>query len=108
MSSRRSPESFAAPKRRALFYRCPWCQKPRRYLYRLTLAGSKLVDYLGLRCPACTGLRFASQGCYRGVFERALFAIGGPAREPLPRHAWDPRAVSDPRMVADEFPNLLS
>jgi hypothetical protein len=46
-----------------------------------------------------------------GGVERALFAAvyaGGPAREPLPRHPWDPRAVSDPKMVADEFPNLLS
>lgn len=51
----------------ALFYRCLWCQKPRRSLYRLTLSGRRLVDYLGLRCRACAGLRFASQGCYRGV-----------------------------------------
>ncbi len=27
----------------ALFYRCSWCHKPRRYLYLLTLSGTKLV-----------------------------------------------------------------
>ena len=81
----------------ALFYRCLWCRKPRRYLYRLTLSGTKLVGYLGLRCRVCAGLRFASQGRYQGT------AAWGP----LPRFPWDPRAVSDPRMVLDEFPALL-
>lgn len=80
----------------ALFYRCLWCRKPRRYLYRLTLSGTRLVDYLGLRCQVCAGLRFASQGRYQGA------AAWGP----LPRFPWDPRAVSDPRMVLDEFPAL--
>ncbi len=40
-----------------LFYRCPWCQKPRRYLYRPTLSGTKLVGYGGLRCQARARLR---------------------------------------------------
>ena len=40
----------------ALFYCCPWCQKPRRYLYLLTRSGDTLVDYQGLRCQACAGL----------------------------------------------------
>src|SRR5439155_19488930 len=39
----------------ALFYRCPWCRKPRRHLYLLSLSGAKLVEYLGLRCQVCAG-----------------------------------------------------
>ncbi len=45
----------------AFFYRCPCCQKPRRYLYRLTLSGTTLVDYGGLRCQVWARLRFGSQ-----------------------------------------------
>jgi hypothetical protein len=80
----------------ALFYRCPWCRKPRRHLYLLSRVGAKLIDYLGLRCQVCAGLRFESQGRYQGA----------DAWAPLPRFPWDPRAVSDPRMVLDEFPGL--
>jgi len=58
----------------ALFYRCPWCRKPRRHIYLLTLVGAKLVDYLGLRCQVCAGLRFRSQGRYLSSFTRAFFA----------------------------------
>ena len=58
----------------ALFYRCPWCRKPRRHLYLLSLVGAKLVDYLGLRCQVCARLRFQSQGRYIPWFERAFFA----------------------------------
>ena len=90
----------------ALFYRCPWCGKPRRHLYLLTLVGTKLVDYLGLRCQVCAGLRFGSQGRYVGSFTRALFAPfleGHRTVLPFPRRPWDPRAVSDPRLVAEEL-----
>ena len=90
----------------ALFYRCPWCGKPRRHLYLLTLVGTKLVDYLGLRCQVCAGLRFGSQGRYVGSFTRALFAPfleGHRTVLPFPRRPWDPRAVSDPRLVAQEL-----
>lgn len=90
----------------ALFYRCPWCRKPRRHLYLLTLVGAKLVDYLGLRCQVCAGLRFASQGRYITGFERAFFAPlleGYRSVVPFPRRPWDPRAVSDPRLVAEEL-----
>ncbi len=55
----------------ALFYRCSWCQKPRRYLYLLALSGTKLVSDLGLRCQACARLRFGSQGRYRSAFSVA-------------------------------------
>ena len=58
----------------ALFYRCPWCRKPRRHLYLLSLVGAKLVDYLGLRCQVCAGLLFGSQGRYVSSFTRAFFA----------------------------------
>ena len=90
----------------ALFYRCPWCRKPRRHLYLLSLVGTTLVDYLGLRCYVCAGLRFKSQGRYVRSFIRAVFAgkfQGHRMVAPLPRFPWDPRAVSDPRLVADEL-----
>ena len=90
----------------ALFYRCPWCRKPRRYLYLLTLVGAKLVNYLGLRCQVCARLRFQSQGRYITWLERAFFALfleGHRTVLPFPRRPWDPRAVSDPRLVAEEL-----
>jgi hypothetical protein len=87
-------------------YRCPSCRRRRRYLYPYALVGGRLVDWLGWQCQACAGLRWASQGSYRGVFDRAIEVALGVRREPYPRHPWDPRAVSDPRMVVDEFPNL--
>lgn len=91
----------------ALLYRCPGCGRPRRHLYPWSLVGRRIVRYLGWRCQACAGLRWASQGSYRGRFDRALSAaLGGGRRDPLPRQPWDPRAVSDPRMVLDEFSNL--
>ena len=89
-----------------IFYSCPWCQKPRRHLYRLTLSRGDLVAHLGLRCQVCAGLRFTSQGRYRGRGERelvALFYQGRRTSEPRPRRPWDPRAVSDPRLVAQEL-----
>ena len=36
--------------------------------------GTKLVDYLGLRCHGCAGLRFRAQGRYVRNFTRAFFA----------------------------------
>jgi hypothetical protein len=39
----------------------------------------------------------ASQGRYLGVLHRL----------PFPRHPRDPRAVSDPRLILDEFPDLV-
>ena len=44
----------------AFFYHCPTCRKPRRYLYRLSLSLTGLVDYFGLQCQRCAGLRFRS------------------------------------------------
>ena len=90
----------------ALFYRCPWCRKPRRHLYLLSLSGAKLVEYLGLRCQVCAGLQFHSRGRYITRFERALFAPfleGHRTVVPFPRRPWDPRALSDPRLVAQEL-----
>jgi hypothetical protein len=94
----------------AILYRCPSCGTPRRYLYGLALIDNTLVHDGLWRCRVCAGLTFASQGRYRNRWERLSFAaVYGetPAREPLPRHPWDPRAVSDPRMVVDEFPGQL-
>jgi hypothetical protein len=89
-----------------LLYVCPWCRKPRRYLYRLSLVGENLVDYQGLRCQTCAGLRWASQGWYQPRFVSAFFEglTGGvPVRNWLPRWPWDPRAVSDARLLGPEF-----
>jgi len=95
-----------------MLYRCPVCEKPRRYLYRLTVSGGRLADYFGLQCQACTGLRWASQGRYRNKLERSFVGVlasiyGQSASYSLPRSPWDPRAVSDPRVVVDEFPDDL-
>jgi hypothetical protein len=88
-----------------LFYVCPHCQKPRRYLYAGSISEGRLVDYFGWRCQECCGLRWGSQGRYRRQLDRALF--GTHVRAPLPRQPWDPRAVSDPRLLLDEFPDQL-
>jgi excisionase family DNA binding protein len=79
----------------ALFYLCPWCRKPRLFLYLQTLSGDELVEYLGPRCLRCAGLRFASQGRYRTKLTREFSPILGPR----PRYPWDPWAVSDPRIA---------
>jgi len=49
----------------------PWCRRPRRHVYLLTRVGAKFVDYLGLRCQDCAGLRFGSRGRYITRAERA-------------------------------------
>ena len=95
---------------RSLLYCCPGCKKPRRYLYRHSMSGGRLVDYHGWGCQECSGLRWASQGRYRMQLERDFFLAvygGRRVREPLPRHRWDPGAVSDPRLVVDEFAGQL-
>jgi len=79
----------------SLFYVCPWCRKPTRFLYLQALSGSELVDYLGPRCQGCAGLRFASQGRYRSKLAREFAPMMGPR----PRHPWNPWAVSDPRIA---------
>jgi hypothetical protein len=51
------------------------------------------------------------QGRYHRQLRRALFAAfygpGAHVREPLPRHPWDPHAVSDPRLIVDRFQGAL-
>src|SRR5262249_41024590 len=76
------------------------------HLYRLTRVGTKLVDYLGLRCHGCAGLRFRPQG--RNVMTLRAPSLRPSSKghrkiAPLPRCPWDPRAVSDPRLVAGEL-----
>ena len=64
------------------------------------------MDCLGLHCYVCTWLRFESQGRYVRNFIRGAFAglfQGHRMVAPLPRFPWDPRAVSDPRLVAEEL-----
>jgi hypothetical protein len=96
----------------AILYRCPVCRRACRYLYIHVVVFGRLVEHLGWQCQACAGLHWRSQGRYRTAFLRreyarasAILGLAKPS-EPLPRHPWDPRAVSDPRLVADEFPNL--
>jgi hypothetical protein len=45
----------------ALFYICPSCQRPRRFLYLLAMSGTTLVASRGLLCQRCANLRFVSQ-----------------------------------------------
>ena len=95
-----------------ILYCCPICEKPRRYLYRLVRTADGLADYFGLQCQACAGLRWASQGRYRNSIEREVSSTidvvyGRRMRGLVPRYPWEPRAVSDPRMVVAAFPHLL-
>jgi len=95
----------------ALLYKCPPCGAPRRYLYGLRLVADTPKEDGVWRCVICAGLRFCSQGRYRRQLERAMFAAcygDLRIREPLPRHPWDPRAVSDPGMVVEEFCGALA
>ena len=75
-----------------LFYVCAGCQRPRRHLYPWPVIDDRLVQDLNPRCVQCAGLRYLTQG----------IPGGGPSTEP-----WHPRAVSDARMVASEFPGSL-
>ena len=96
--------------RQAIVYQCPGCSQPRRHLYLRSLVIGRLVDYQGPLCQACAGLRWASQGRYIGALHRAFRAglgLQAAGRLPFPRHSWDPRAVSDPRLILDEFPDLV-
>jgi hypothetical protein len=93
-----------------ILFRCPNCDRAKRFLYLLSVVDRSLVAYQGPRCQACAGLRWSSQGRYQGFVERGFRAVmsGGQAmRLPYPRDPWDPRAVSDPRMVMAEFPDQL-
>ncbi len=93
-----------------ILFRCPNCDRPKRFLYLLSVVDRSLVAYQGPRCQACAGLRWASQGIYLGVFGRgfrAAMAGGQGRRLPYPRHPWDPRAVPDPRTLMAEFPDQL-
>jgi hypothetical protein len=89
--------------RSTILYLCPDCGRPCRYLYRYALAGHRRVSKGRFRCQTCARLRFVSQGSYRGRFARAFSAVltqhCGSVREPYPRYPWDPRAVSDPRLL---------
>jgi hypothetical protein len=92
----------------ALFYLCPACDQPRRHLYLGMRAGADVVDHFGLRCQRCAKLLFRSQGRYILVLWRQLLKESfGPGTKPgllTESGAWDPEAISDPRLVADRFP----
>src|SRR5713226_5381866 len=68
----------------ALFYICPSCQRPCRFLYLLAMSGTTLVASRGLQCQRCANLRFVSQGAYRPSFARSW--------GPYARNPWDPQA----------------
>jgi hypothetical protein len=91
-----------------LLYLCPTCEKPHRYLYRLSMSLTGLVDYFGLQCQFCAGLRFSSQGRYMYSLLRSTVKMLRQAGEKFPRWPWDPRAVSDPRLVAQGAPGALT
>ncbi len=80
-----------------------------RNLLGLTLFGSSPLKIVVIGCcQACKGYRWQSQGAYRSALARAIQAALGVVRDPYPRHPWDPRAVSDPWLLADEFPELFA
>jgi hypothetical protein len=83
----------------AVLYRCPSCRRPTRYLYFLGLSGGRLCKLRDCRCQQCARLRWASQGEYQRGGRLGRGALG---RYPV----WDPRAVSDPSLLKDEFPEL--
>ena len=91
MLRRRLPKGMGE----ALFYLCPSCQRPRRFLYLLAMSGPTLVASRGLLCQRCANLRFASQGWYKSAFLRFC--------GPCARYPWDPQAVSDPRLIAEDL-----
>ena len=72
-----------------LFYVCAGCQRPHRHLYPWAMIDGRLAQDLNPRCAQCAGLRYLCQGN----------PGGGSSSSP-----WYPRAVSDARMVASEFP----
>jgi hypothetical protein len=76
----------------------------------LQLLSGRVIDDGIWRCHRCAELLFVSQGRYRSRFEIAVFDVlygDARVREPLPRRPWDPRAVSHPRVVTNEFPGVL-
>ena len=75
-----------------LFYVCAGCQRPHRHLYPWAMIDGRLAQHLNPRCAQCAGLRYLCQGN----------PGGGSSSSP-----WYPRAVSDARMVASEFPDSL-
>jgi hypothetical protein len=71
----------------------------------------RLVGCTGTTLPGMRGPAMASQGRYLGVLHRAFRAglgLQASDRLPFPRHPRDPRAVSDPRLILGEFPDLVS
>ncbi len=91
----RHPALTGAPApvgRRSALLPLPACRHRRRHLYPWQVINGRLDRDLNPRCRQCAGLRYLTQG----------IPGGGPHTEP-----WRPRAVSDPRMVASEFPGSL-
>src|SRR5947207_7912341 len=84
-----------------LFYVCAGCNRPRRYLYPWEMIDGRLVHDLSLRCAQCARLRYPCQGGRGPGTTVEPWASSRPSVEP-----WEPRAVSDPRMIASEFPKL--
>src|SRR2546427_11956354 len=63
----------------------------------------RLVHDLSLRCAQCARLRYPCQGGRGPGTTVEPWASSRPSVEP-----WEPRAVSDPRMIASEFASSLS
>jgi len=89
---------------------CPACDRPARFLYLLRAVkrgdGTGYVRYPDFVCVWCSGLRWRSQGAYRNAFCRE-FSEGYDGRDPYPREPWNPRAVSHPSLIRNEFPDFF-
>jgi FMN phosphatase YigB (HAD superfamily) len=74
----------------------------------LTLDPAAVLQALFDTRPASEAPEYRS---YREILTDAAFRAGlglQPSdRFPFPRHPRDPRAVSDPRLILDEFPDLV-
>lgn len=84
----------------AVFWRCPGCAHPARFLYphQVTARGLRLA---GPHCSHCQGLRWATQGRTMLPGQRQLGR--------LPRQPWDPVAcVSSPAVLEALDPELAS
>lgn len=77
----------------ALFFICPCCGVPRRYLYGWRVCSRRVVRS-SWRCRTCAGLRYRSEGTYLSPWIRFL---GGYPRTP----PWDPWAFTSLRRAAE-------
>jgi hypothetical protein len=83
-----------------IFYVCAGCNRPRRSLYPWEMINGRLLHDLNPRCAQCARLRYPCQGRRGPGTTVEPWASSRPSVEP-----WEPRAASDPRLVAAAFPS---